>query len=464
MTPAAVYAQPNLLRFICTRMLIVMAMQVQAVALGWFVYAQTGSALSLGLIGLAQFLPSIPLLAIAGYAADHYDRRKVVMASQSVQAIGALGLYACVHLMPAQMLPIYLMAMLIAGARSFSLPATASLLPNIVTREQFPQAVAFSSSSMQFAAMVGPAIGGFLYAGIGEDIFLALVALPVCAAVLIFTVKAPPAVEAADHGSAWKKAVAGFSYVRHHQLILGAMSLDLFAVLLGGVTALLPIFAQDILHVGPGELGILRSGPTFGALLVGIALMWLPVNRRAGGTMLWSVVVFGIATIVFGLSTDFLVSLAALIVIGGSDMVSLVIRQTMIQMATPDAMRGRVSAVNSVFVGASNQLGSFEAGVMASLLGAAAAAVVGGFGTLLVVAAIAFYFPDLRKADRLHGGEKPSVPINENEIASISGEAEPMAATEQRPEEGERNSRDEVRACVSAPEAGRSAGPKALPQ
>jgi MFS family permease len=431
MKPAAVWTQPNLLRFICTRMLIVTAIQIQAVALGWFVYAQTGSAFSLGLIGLAQFVPAIPLLAIAGYAADHYDRRKVIMLSQTMQAIGALGLYACVHFMPTQTLPIYLMAMVIAGARSFSMPASASLLPNIVTREQFPQAIAFSSSSMQFASMIGPAIGGFLYAMIAEQIFLLLVAFPAIAALLILTVKAPPAIEHHGGGSAWQKAIAGLRYVRHNQLILGAMSLDLFAVLLGGITALLPIFAQDILKVGPTELGFLRSGPTFGALLVGIALTNLPINSRAGWTMLWSVAVFGLATIAFGLSSNFWLSLAALVVIGGSDMVSMVIRQTMVQMATPDAMRGRVSAVNSLFVGASNQLGSFEAGVMASLLGAAAASVVGGFGTLVVVAAIAWYFPALRNADRLHG-EQREIAIDENQIASISREAEPIAEAEPR--------------------------------
>lgn len=430
MTSPAVYAQPNLLRFICTRMLIVLSMQVQAVALGWFVYAQTGSALSLGLIGLAQFLPAIPLLAIAGYAADHFDRRKVIMLSQTAQAVGALGLYACVHFMPARMLPIYLMTMVIAGARSFSMPATASLLPNIVTRAQFPQAVAFSSSSMQFAAMVGPAIGGLVYAFIAEDIFLLLVALPAAAALLIFTVKAPPSVEQHRDGAAWKRAIAGFSYVRRNQVILGAMSLDLFAVLLGGITALLPIFAQDILHVGPAGLGILRSGPTLGALLVGIALTRFPLSRRAGKTMLWSVAVFGLATVAFGLSTDFWLSLAALIVVGGSDMVSVVIRQTVIQMSTPDAMRGRVSAVSSIFIGASNQLGSFQAGVMASLLGAAAASVVGGLGTLFVVAAIAFYFPELRKADRLHGEPASLAGLNENEVIASSGEAEPIAAIE----------------------------------
>jgi MFS family permease len=253
--------------------------------------------------------------------------------------------------------------------------------------------------------------------------------LPVTAAMLILTVQAPPAVAQSGHGSAWDKAVAGFSYVRHNKLILGAMSLDLFAVLLGGVTALLPIFAQDILHVGPGGLGILRSGPTFGALLIGIGMTRFPLSRGAGKTMLWSVAAFGLATVAFGLSTNFWLSLAALIVIGGADMVSVVIRQTVIQMTTPDAMRGRVSAVSSIFIGASNQLGSFQSGVMASLLGAAAASVVGGFGTLLVVAAIAFYFPELRKADQLHG-EPRSVSIDENEIASISGEAEPIAATD----------------------------------
>jgi predicted MFS family arabinose efflux permease len=243
-------------------------------------------------------------------------------------------------------------------------------------------------------------------------------------------VKAPPAVVQTDTGSAWKKAVAGFVYVRGNPIILGAMSLDLFAVLLGGVTATLPIFAQDILKVGPTELGILRSGPTFGALIVGLGLTYLPVSRRAGITMLASVAVFGVATIAFGLSTHFWLSLAALIVIGGSDMVSLVIRQTMIQVATPDDMRGRVSAVNSVFVGASNQLGSFEAGTMASLFGAAPAAVIGGVGTLLVVAAVSHLFPKLRDADRLHGSDQAVAATQQDEIDAAAGESPALAPTQ----------------------------------
>jgi MFS family permease len=428
MTLRPVFLQPNLLRFIAVRVLITTAVMVQAVALGWFVYAQTGSAFSLGLIGLAQFLPSIPLLAYAGYAADHFDRRKVVMVSQAVQALGAVGLAACVHFAPTAMLPIYTMVLVISGARSFSLPATASLLPNIVSRDDFPQAVAFSTSSMQFAAMVGPAFGGFVYAWLDRDIFMLLPLFPALAAVLIFTVQAPGArPHSDDGGSALQKALAGLVYVRTNRIIFGAMSLDLFAVLFGGVTALLPMFAQDILHVGPRELGLLRSGPTFGALLVGIVLTYLPVSRNAGATMLWSVVGFGLATIVFGLSTHFWLSFGCLVALGGFDMISMVIRQTLVQMAAPDEMRGRVSAVNSVFVGASNQLGSFESGMVASLIGAAPAAIVGGLCTLVVVGVASLYFPELRRADRIRGDAPDEGFEREEETASLTQDAVEIA-------------------------------------
>jgi MFS family permease len=396
-----VYRQPILIRFILVRVLVTTALMIQAVALGWFVYARTGSALSLGLIGLVQFIPSIPLLTVAGYAADHFDRRKVVMVSQTMQALGALGLYACVHWYTS-IWPVYAMVLVIGSARSFALPSTGSLLPTLVTREQFPQAVAFSSSSMQFAAMIGPALGGFAYAALDDGIFLLLASLPLLAAMLMYTVKAPRAPRQSG-GSPLKKAFAGLSYVRANRIVLGAISLDLFAVLLGGVTSLLPIFARDILHVGPGALGVLRSGPTLGGLMIGVALTQLPIRRHAGAVMLTAVAGFGIATIVFGLSQNFWLSFFALITLGSCDMVSIVVRQTLVQIATPDEMRGRVSAVSSIFVGASNQLGSFESGLVASLIGAAPAAVVGGIGTLAVVVAASAVFPELRKVDRMHG-------------------------------------------------------------
>jgi len=398
----SVTLQPILIRFILVRVLVTTALMIQAVALGWFVYAKTGSALSLGLIGLVQFIPSIPLLTVAGYAADHYDRRKVVMVSQTVQALGAAGLYACVHWYTS-IWPVYAMVLVVGSARSFALPSTGSLLPTLVPREQFPQAVAFSSSSMQFAAMVGPAIGGFAYAALDDGIFLLLATLPLFAAMLMYTVKAPPTPRQSDGASPLKKAFAGLSYVRANKIVLGAISLDLFAVLLGGVTSLLPIFARDILHVGPGALGVLRSGPTLGGLMIGVALTQLPIRRHAGAVMLTAVAGFGIATVVFGLSSNFWLSFAALMALGSCDMVSIVVRQTLVQIATPDEMRGRVSAVSSIFVGASNQLGSFESGLVASLLGAAPAAVVGGIGTLAVVAAACALFPELRRVDRMHG-------------------------------------------------------------
>ena len=399
---AHVYHQPILIRFILVRVLVTTALMVQAVALGWFVYDKTGSALSLGLIGLVQFIPSIPLLTVAGYAADHFDRRKVVMLSQTVQALGALGLYACVHWYTS-IWPVYAMVLVVGSARSFALPSTGSLLPTLVTREQFPQAVAFSSSSMQFAAMIGPALGGFAYAALDDGIFLVLASLPLCAAMLMYTVKAPRSPRQSDGGSPLKKAFAGLSYVRANKIVLSAISLDLFAVLLGGVASLLPIFARDILHVGPGALGVLRSGPTLGGLMIGVALTQLPIRRHAGAVMLTAVAGFGIAAIAFGLSQNFWLSFFALITLGSCDMVSIVVRQTLVQIATPDEMRGRVSAVSSIFVGASNQLGSFESGLVASLIGAAPAAVVGGIGTLLVVAAASALFPELRKVDRMQG-------------------------------------------------------------
>lgn len=394
----------NLARFIALRVLMGLAAQMQAVALGWFVYAKTGSALSLGLIGLAQFAPAIPLMAVTGYVADHFDRRRIIMAALVIQTLAVVGLFLVAKSGQATMASVYGLVLVIGAARAFVMPATSAMLPNLVSYERLPRALAISTSSNQMAAIVGPALGGLVYAAAGERIFLVMAGLLATASTLTFTLQTRQEIARHDGGeSAWRRSLAGLSYVRENKLLLGSISLDLFAVLLGGVTALLPIFARDILKVGPEGLGLLQAGPSMGAVAVGFVLAYAPIRRRAGAIMLWCVAGFGLATIAFGLSKNFAFSMACLVALGAFDMISVVLRQTLVQIATPDAMRGRVSAVNSVFVGASNQLGAFESGLVASLIGAAPAAIVGGIGVLAVVAAIARFFPEVRKADRLDG-------------------------------------------------------------
>jgi MFS family permease len=393
---------PNVGRFIGVRVLMGLAYQMQAVALGWFVYDLTGSALSLGLIGLAQFLPAIPLMAVVGYVADHFDRRRVLVASLAAQVAAVLGLFAAVSDRSPSMPLVYAIVLGIGAARSFAQPATQAILPNLVPVEVLPRALALSSSINQMATIAGPAFGGLVFAAIGVRIFLVNAGLLVAAAVLALTLPAIQTLAVASAQHAWRRSLMGLSYVWSNKLVLGSISLDLFAVLLGGVTALMPIFARDILKVGPEGLGLLQSGPAIGAVAVGLLLAYLPLKRRVGAIMLWCVAGYGVATIVFGLSTNFALSMACLIALGAFDMASVVIRQALVQIATPDEMRGRVGAVNSVFVGASNQLGAFESGLVASLVGAVPAAVIGGVGVLAVVALTARLFPDVRKADRLY--------------------------------------------------------------
>lgn len=394
----------NLVRFIGLRVLMGLAAQMQAVALGWFVYAKTGSALSLGLIGLAQFLPAIPLMAVTGYVADHFDRRRVIMAALVIQTLAVVGLFLVARSGAPTMAAVYGLVLVIGAARAFVMPATSAMLPNLVSYERLPRALAISTSTNQMAAIVGPALGGLVYATAGERIFLVMAGLLAMASALTFTLETRQEIARHDGGeSAWRRSLAGLAYVRQNKVLLGAISLDLFAVLLGGVTALLPIFAHDILKVGPQGLGLLQAGPSMGAVAVGFVLAYAPIRRHAGAIMLWCVAGYGLATIAFGFSKSFILSMACLVALGAFDMISVVLRQTLVQIATPDAMRGRVSAVNSVFVGASNQLGAFESGLVASLIGAAPAAVVGGIGVLAVVAAVARFFPQVRKADRLDG-------------------------------------------------------------
>ncbi|VTZ25220.1 Major facilitator superfamily MFS_1 [Methylocella tundrae] len=398
---APILRRQNLRLFVSARMAMTFAMQMQNVAIGWYVYALTNDPLSLGLVGLAQFLPAILFILATGHAADRFDRRHVVIICLVAQALASIALLPVIFSASPKVWPIYAIVFALGSARSFSQPALAALLPDIVSLDAFPRAVALSTSSLQAATIIGPAVGGLLLAWNGVALFCLAATLNAIAAPLIAGVTARPARRDPNEATGLKRLLAGFSYLRGNRFLLGAISLDLFAVLFGGVTALLPIFARDILQVGPAGLGLLRSGPAMGAVIVGLILARHPLRRSVGAIMLWSVAAYGVATIVFAFSTSIWLSVAAMIAFGGFDMISMVIRQTMIQLGTPEAMRGRVSAINHVFIGASNQLGDFESSVAAVFLGAAGAAIFGGVGALLVVAFWAWRFPELRRADRL---------------------------------------------------------------
>ena len=401
MIPSVDATRRNLLLFLLTRGLGAFAAQMLDVAMGWYVYTATGSAMSLGLVGLAQFVPLLILLRWSGHASDTYDRRKVSAFAALGQAGASLAIFAVAGF-SAPIVLIYPALFAVGAARAFAGPANASLLPEIVDKSVFPRAVAMSTTVFQAATIAGPALGGLLFAFVGIKVFLLCALLAAGAAPLVLAIRWPDAIaEKGDFPAAEKSALAGLRYIWSNKVVLGAISLDLFAVLLGGVTALLPIYAHDILRVGPLGLGVLRAGPAAGAILVGLLLAVFPLRRRVGPIMFACVAGYGVATIIFALSTSFALSMAALAALGTFDVVSMVVRQTLVQMATPNEMRGRVSAVNFLFIGASNQLGEFESGFAAAFLGAAGAALLGGFGTLAVVAIWAVLFPHLRKADAI---------------------------------------------------------------
>jgi MFS family permease len=388
--------------FLLARLLSTMAMQVQSVAIGWQVYDITNDPLSLGYVGLAIFLPMVVLTLPAGDVADRVDRRRILLGSFLVHGLSAAMLLALTLAGNRAELPIYAVLALFGAARAFAWPASASYLPLLVPRARLAEAVALSSSVMKVATIVGPAVGGLLYLLRPEAAYLGCLALMLAVAAALFAIRTPGrSLPAATGAGAFARLVAGIAYVRATPIVLGAISLDLFAVLLGGAVALLPVYARDILHVGPDGLGALRTAPAIGGAVAAFALARWPLERATGPWMFASVAIFGVATIVFGLSENFLVSLAALAIVGASDMVSVYVRSTAIQLATPDSMRGRVSAVNVLFIGASNELGDFRAGVHAAWQGAVAAVVLGGVGTLAVVALWAKLFPELRRLDRL---------------------------------------------------------------
>jgi MFS family permease len=394
--------RPALRSFIAIRAADELASQMLNVAIGWYVYAATRDPMSLAYVGLAQFLPTIGMVLIAGQAADRFERRKVVGLSLFVQTfcLATFGVWSAVKAPAAG--PVYLLLVVMSTARAFSAPAMSAMLPHVVNAEEFPRAVAATSSAFQICTIVGPAVGGVIYAISGSAMFALATALLFFALTQAHRLAGGrPADDDQKTNLADRSLLAGVHYIRSNRLLLALISLDLFAVLLGGVTALLPIYAKDVLAVGTIGLGCLRCAPGVGAAVIGLLLAHRTIERGAGKLMLACVSGFGLATIVFAVSANFWLSLTALIAAGGFDMVSMVIRQTLVQVSTPNAMRGRVSAVNWVFIGASNELGEFESGVAAALFGTVPAAVLGGVGTLVVVALWARLFPELRHADRL---------------------------------------------------------------
>jgi MFS family permease len=379
--------------------------QMLMVAVGWQMYELTASAWDLGLVGLYQFVPSLLFTLLAGHVADRVHRGRIIAACLVAQAAVALILVAATQGWgsPAAWTSRELLlglSVLLGIARSFQMPAQQALTPMLVPASLLPRAMAFSSAGMQAAVIGGPALGGVIFVAGATAVYATCAALFVVGCVLVFAVRyehLPPPREPVT----LRTLLAGVEFVWQRKALLGAVSLDLFAVLLGGAVALLPMFAKDILHVGPWGLGLLRAAPAAGALVMSVLLSRWPLRRRVGHIMLSAVALYGVCMVVFGLSTSFVLSLAVLAISGCADMVSVVVRQTLMQIETPNDMRGRVSAVNSVFIGASNQLGEFESGATAALMGPVASVVVGGIGTLLVAALWLKWFPALARRDRM---------------------------------------------------------------
>lgn len=386
--------------FFAARFVSAMALQMQNVAIGWLVYDISQDPLALGIVGLVAFLPAVGLALFTGHVADRFDRRWILVVSYAVLALVAAALWACVYFEIREVWPIYLLTFLVGTTRAFANPASSALVPSLVPVEHFGNAIAWNSTAWQTATIVGPALGGLLYA-LGATVVFGASTLSFLLVLTLFLSLRFRAEKRVAEKTTWKVLVAGIHFIRGNKVIFGALSLDLFAVLLGGATALLPIYARDILAVGPWGLGLLRSMPALGASATALFLAHWPLTRKTGRRMFEAVALFGLATIGFGLSENLALSLACLFVLGAADMISVFVRQTLVQMETPDAMRGRVSAVNSVFIGASNELGEFESGVLAAAIGTVGAVVVGGVGTLLVAGLWAWLFPELRRRDRL---------------------------------------------------------------
>ncbi len=398
---------PAYVRYWFARVASGFAFQMLSVAAGWQIYDLTHRVFDLGLIGLVQFLPSLLLVLPAGHIADHYDRRRIVLACVIVECL-AIGLLAVASARQDFGETAILATLFAIGvARAVEFPTAMALAPALVPAALFPRAAAAGAAAAQTAMIVGPALGGFVYVA-GADVVYGIAALLfLAAALLVSTIRyeRPPVPR---EPPTLRSLFAGVAFMRAQPVVLGAISLDLFAVLLGGATALLPVFARDILHTGPWGLGLLRAAPAAGALVRALWLSQRALERRVGPVLFAAVAGFGVATLVFALSTSLALSLFALFALGALDMISMVIRGALVQLETPDAMRGRVSAINAIFINTSNQLGEFESGMTAAWFGTVPSVLIGGVGTLVVVALWMWWFPALRRRDQLHAPNAPS--------------------------------------------------------
>jgi MFS family permease len=389
----------NFAFYLSARLLGTIAVQMQNVAIGWQVYAQTKNLYYLGMIGLAQFAPFLLLILYAGHAADRYNRRNIIATCLGAQLACGLALLAYTHSGFGAVWPIFAILVLYGSARAFMSPATQAVLVNMVPTEDFSRAVALSSSTFQVAVILGPTLGGLLYI-YGPATVYTVTSAMLLMAVVLMTLTRPAPQATRKEPATWHSVLEGLRFVWSRPIMLGAISLDLFAVLFGGVTALLPALAHDVLHVGPTGLGLLRTAPGAGAALCSIALAFWPITRRVGTWMFGGVAVYGICTVILGTTSSFGIALACLLLLGTGDMISVYVRHLLVQFETPDEIRGRVSAVNAVFIGASNELGEFESGVTAGWLGLTRAVIFGGIATLAVTAIWAWRFPILSRMDR----------------------------------------------------------------
>ncbi|MFL6351460.1 MAG: MFS transporter [Bryobacteraceae bacterium] len=398
----AAFRSSNFRRYMLARFLTTTSSEMQSVAVAWQIYSITHRPLDLGLVGLAQFLPGILLFLIAGHTADRIARQRILQICYAGFSVCSLSLLVLALLGTASVHPIYAALLLNGAVRAFSAPAGQAFLPRLVPQEHFPNAVAWSASILQTATIVGPVVGGLIYGAAGSPapVYASAVMAYLGSLFFVSRIRIQPT-EHRQTAASPAIVLEGLKYIWRNKLIFSAISLDLFAVLLGGAVALLPVYAREILNVGATGLGILRSAPGVGAVIMAIIVAYWPIQRRAGTTMLLCVFAFGLLTIVFGLSRNLALSLAMLVLIGAFDMVSVIIRHTMIQLGTPDEMRGRVSAVNTVFIGASNEVGQFESGLTAQWFGAVPAVVLGGLGSVAIVTAWAWLFPELRSVDKL---------------------------------------------------------------